>query len=513
MKEKKFKISDCTIVLLYIVFLILQILVIHNKVNYHVDETLSYGLANYTKGYFIALEEGHKYEPASDPFVEYLSCQPGNRSNFDIAWSNQSNDSHPPFYYALVHIACAYKVGTFSKWYAGAINIVFALLTLFMLRRLIGLLCDDKLIRNIISIGFVLTYGILNDVTLFRMYIMSMFLVILTVYLILLQLKKNMGIWFYLLMIITVYVGALSHYYCLLFDILISVIYCVYLLCHKKWKDVVFYCISMGIAAVMTICTFPPIVRHLFSTGHAKDAYAGLTSLSDYASRIVLCFNTINDMLFGKLLYLLIPTTVVLDIIKKKKDGSHSYLFVLLPAFLYFILIAITASYTDERYFTPIFALLYGGIFTLFLNGLSGVISNRKIFAAVAVVVVLCSIALSYYKAKWPYLYRRDLDYLNKADEHADADCICIHGEYRLGWEVQLNFNEFCRYRSFTLLSRGEIDSESIQKFIDSDQVVIHLTCIDDQESFIRQIVEASPKFSSYEVLGGNGCGVSYYLY
>ncbi len=514
MEKKKKNSSLYFAVILYVLFLALQVFVISQKVNYHIDETLSYGLANYTKGYFVALQEGYRYEPASQPFIEYLSVQPGNRSNLAMAWSNQANDSHPPFYYALVHIVGALRVGTFSKWYGGAINIVFSLLTLFVIRRIIELLTDNEMIKNVISAGFVLNYGILSDSALFRMYFMSMFLVTLTTYLIMLQIRKDRGLLFYILIIPIVATGALTHYYCLLFDIFISIVYCVYLLTKKKWKDVVIYFICMAIAAAITIFTFPPIVRHLFSTGHAKDAAAGISAFSDYFSRIWVCFTAINDMLFGKMLFLILPGLIILSLIARKKDRDERlYLFILLPSLLYFIIVAITATYTNERYFTPIFAVMYCGLMTLLLSGLDRVIDNRKIMNCVGVVLILASVGMSYVGSKWPYLYRSDLDYLQKAESHGDAECICIHNEYRLNWEIQLNFNEFIKYKSFTLLDQRDIRPEDLSKFISSDKVVINLTCVDNKEEYIAQIIEALPQFSSYEVIGGNGYGVSYFLF
>ena len=500
-------------VLLYLAFFILLVFVISQKVNYHIDEILSYGLANYNKGYLIDLENGVRYEPASEPFIEYLSVQPGNRSNFAMTWANQANDSHPPFYYALVHLFCALKVGVFTKWFAGAINIVFALLTLFVVRRIAELLCDDKAIRNIVSIGFAYNYAIISDVALFRMYFMSMFLVITTAYLVLLQLKKDRGLLFYILITTIVFVGALTHYYCLLFDIFISFAYCVYLLTKKKWKDVLLYCVCMGIAAAATIYVFPPIVRHLFTTGHANDAFNGITMFSEYASRIFVCFKTVNDMLYGGLLYLILPCIIYFAIANKNDENNILYFIAMIPTVLYFLIVAITATYTNERYFTPIYAISYCLIFCFLLSNIKKYITQEKRFMAMGLAVVLLSVSLSYVKAEWPYLYRQDRSYLNKAETYSDTDCICIHNELRLSWEIQLNFNEFIKYKSFTVFDQRALDLEDLNSYIHSDNVIVHLTCVEDEEAYLQSIIDALPQFSNYEVIGGNGNGTSYYLY
>ena len=144
---KQIKITD---VLVYFLLVVLMVFCISKKVNYHIDETLSYGLANYGEGYLVQLEFGERYEPASLPFIDYLSVRPNNRSNLAIAWSNQTNDCHPPFYYALLHIVCALKVSTFSNWFAGSINIFFGVLTLFVIRRISKLLTNNNRITNLV---------------------------------------------------------------------------------------------------------------------------------------------------------------------------------------------------------------------------------------------------------------------------------------------------------------------------------------------------------------------------
>ena len=501
---------------LYIVFFVLMVLVISYKANYHIDETLSYGLGNYNKGYLFLPEEGFKYEPASEPFIEYLSCQPGNRSNFAPAWANQANDSHPPFYYALVHLVCALRPGTFSKWYAGSINIVFALLSLFVLRRITELLTENKNIRDLVSVGFILNYAIVSDSALFRMYYMSLFLVALTTYLILLQVIKDRKLLFYISIFITVYTGALTHYYCLLFDIFISFVYCINLLIKKKWKDVLLYCLCMALAAAATITTFPPIIGHLFSTGHAKDAFNGITMIADYFSRILVCFRAINNSLFGRMLYFILPILIVAYVknkINNAEEGHGLFRYILVPSLLFFLTVSITATYTNERYFTPIFGVSYFGLYCMMFIYIEKHLKNKKNFLIVSLILIVLSVSISYVNAEWPYLYRQDVEYLNNAEKHKDTDCICIHNELKLTWEIQLNFNEFIKYKSLTVFDQRLIETEKLKNYIVGDDIVINLTCVDNEEEYIKEILSTLPQFTSYEEIGGNGNGISYYLY
>ena len=56
-------------------------------------------------------------------------------------------------------------------------------------------------------------------------------------------------------------------------------------------------------------------------------------------------------------------------------------------------------------------------------------------------------------------------------------------------------------------------DTEDLKDLIGSSEVVINLTCVDEKEKYIQEIMAALPQFTSCEVIGGNGYGTSYYLH
>lgn len=143
MKEKLKALPKSAI--FYILFAILMIIVISLKSNYYIDEIYSYGLSNYTgEGIGITFEYDKTYTPGASLFRDYMEVQTGEQFDYLNVWSNQKNDVHPPLYYAILHTICSIFPNTYSKWYAGSINIVFALLVLFVMRKLIQQLTDSK---------------------------------------------------------------------------------------------------------------------------------------------------------------------------------------------------------------------------------------------------------------------------------------------------------------------------------------------------------------------------------
>lgn len=83
--------------------------------------------------------------------MEYMTAKKGNRFDFASVWWNQTQDVHPPFYYALLHTVCSLLPGTFSKWYAGMINMMFAIFTLYVLRKTVWLMSSDDFFAAFVS--------------------------------------------------------------------------------------------------------------------------------------------------------------------------------------------------------------------------------------------------------------------------------------------------------------------------------------------------------------------------
>ena len=117
------------------IFSILMTAVIASKKNMHTDEVLTYGLANAPEGW-ITLTNGEIYSPARKAWMDYVTVGE-NRFDYAVVWRNQAMDVHPPLYYALIHTICSFFPGKFSLWFAGAVNLIFAVLTLWASRRLL----------------------------------------------------------------------------------------------------------------------------------------------------------------------------------------------------------------------------------------------------------------------------------------------------------------------------------------------------------------------------------------
>lgn len=256
--------------LFYIGILLVGIVIIAIKQNYHVDEMFTYGLANST-GQSLHPEwktAPYIYESPESAFKEYTAVQAGERFNFANVWDKQSADVHPPFYYVLVHIISSIFIDSCSKWIAGAINIAFLLLTFLMMRKILCLFeCDEKE-KDLISIFFIISTGMMNATSYLRMYVMAMFMVTLCAWWILRSVNEERSVKFYVSMAVLAVCGALTHYYFLLYLFFISLFFGLYLIINRKFLDAVKYIVAMLVAGGGSCLIFPAMLQHIFMGGY-----------------------------------------------------------------------------------------------------------------------------------------------------------------------------------------------------------------------------------------------------
>ncbi len=487
----------------YIVFTVFMITIISFKVFYHLDETLTYGLSNHAGSYYMIPEEGVRYEPPMDAYQRYLAAQSIAPKSFAIPYINQASDSHPPFYYMIVHAVCGLNKHVFSRWQAGSVNIFFALATLFILQRIIRLLTKNEFIYQLLTWGFIFCSAVLSEVTFFRMYVMVIFLTALTAYLFLWQIEKDRGIVFYLLITGVVLFSALTHYGTLIYSALICIVYGIYLLIKKKWKDVGIFCGLMAVAAAVAIGFFPAIVRHVFGAGRGGESIGNLFNLSDFFIRIRDFYGFIDDMVFGKMLLPIVLAIAVMALILKRNGNLQldektvmKYILLHVPAILFFLVGAKSAPYTEERYTAAIYGISYVGVLCPLLVLIDKLFSQKRA-RIISVSFITLMTAICILSNDWQYLYRRKKAGFDALNAYSENDCICIYGGE--GWRLNVKVIELTKFKSVTFLQEENYESYDLEKLIKTDNAVICLSGVDHSE--IEKVLEKMPSYSGYEYI------------
>lgn len=522
---------------LYGIFLFLMILTISNKENYHVDETYSYGLANHQDGIAIDIEDGKKYFDSEEPFLKYLTVSKEHRFDYQNVWENQSKDVHPPLYYVLLHTICSLFPGTFSKWYAGSINILFALLTLFVLRKLVlQLTNNNEKIRDVISILFVMSSGILSAISFFRMYILAMFLVTLLIYIFV----KEIGVWefnllFYVKLGLVALFGALTHYYCIVFTVFICAIFCIILLLNKRVFPVVGVIITGILSGASAYRIFPYMLYHMFGGYRGTEAANNLSQSADeFWERIKNFFNIIDAEIFGNILeYIgvaLLFILILFYVLEKQfhyRNSIKQYIFnscestikimlmryclIFIPIGMYFFIVSKMAAFVTDRYMFPIYAGAMGSVFCLVIGCLQ-MFFKDKILLIVTALFMAVVVINEWKDINWPYFGREAAGLIEMSKERKNVDCLYIYDE---DWKTQPSFLEVRNYNSVTFVNSSNLEMLSSLEIINNKELML-LVAFDSEEELkeiMAKIREACPQFNGCSEIGEYFYTTTYYFY
>lgn len=120
--------------------------------------------------------------------------------------------------------------GTFSIWYVGIINIVFAILTLWCIRKIVAeMTCSDSAVLAA-SLLFTISAGILSNMAFLRMYVMALFWGTYITYLMIKMIKTDISLKSLITITSVSILGALTHYYFIVYLFFICLSAGIYLL-------------------------------------------------------------------------------------------------------------------------------------------------------------------------------------------------------------------------------------------------------------------------------------------
>ncbi len=529
MKEKLKRLPKSAV--WYLLFAVFMIIVISLKANYYLDEIYSYGLANgVNDGIDMEITYNFKYEPGESVYYDYMRVQDGERFAWRNVWKNQKNDVHPPLYYFVLHTICSLFPNTFSRWYAGGINIVCALFVLFLLRKLISLLTDEGYIRELLSFTFIMLTGVLHQAANFRMYLMGMLFVTLFTFLFVRQVGKKQQHSFYMAVFITAVCGALTHYYVTLYIVFASIVYGICLLSEKRLRETLLYTLTMAGAAAVSLLIFPPMIEHMFFGYRGAEAVANLAKNSSYAENLKGFFEFLDQQMFGKILGILLAVLLVLALLRFagrffqvsslmgqeklvfgfRKYDRIRYCIVLLPCFFYYIVVSKITFAVADRYISPIYAVLFAGLLCMVYRLLRYALQGKS-FLMMTAFVTAALILGSHQAFAWEYLFLESRQTLVPVEEHSKYDCVCVFDEDET-YLLYPEYAEFSLYKSVTFVTTADLKENGIQRWITSDGIVVSFFLREkDAKKYLKRI-KRETGFENVQKLGTFGFDNTYFL-
>ncbi len=250
-----------------------------------------------------------------EQFHEYITVGKRDAFNYLSVYFNVKDDNHPPLYFMLVHTMSSIFRDRISPWMGCVFNLAATLgccVLLFALGRLLAACgCMKPETATQWGLCSALLYGCSSGAiatTLFiRMYGVLTFLCMLTLYL---HLQKWLGAQAGIgkdftkknkLLILVTAMGFWTQYFFLFYCLLLAVVTVTVLFRGGRKKETFCYIRSMVIAAVVGVGVYPFGVKHILSSGRGVEAIDNLTSgLAGYGERLLSFGKILLQRTFGQ---------------------------------------------------------------------------------------------------------------------------------------------------------------------------------------------------------------------
>lgn len=237
---------------------------------------------------------------SAQQFRDYITTDSRDNFNYLSVYFNVKDDNHPPLHFMALHTVSSVFQGRISPWMGCCINLVLILGICALLMKI----CSEFLGQPE-ETGWAVCalYGFsmagIATLLLIRMYAMLTFFCVAALYL---HMKKGKsGRWKdhnKLLIFVTV-CGFLTQYYFVIFMLFLAGVTAVFLWKTEK-KNLFYYSRSMGISAVLGLCIFPFSILDVLYSERGVESVQNLGGgFSGLGERLVNFLYIIKEQVFG----------------------------------------------------------------------------------------------------------------------------------------------------------------------------------------------------------------------
>lgn len=478
---------------------------IYGKKTVHFDELFSYGSANTLYNYEVMVGD-REWKNSKEMFNDYLSVDWEDRFNYQMVWANQSGDVHPPLYYAVIHTICSLMPGKFTIWIAVWINLFFLILTLpalYLISR--KLFINDQLALEI-CFCFITSNLTISIVMFLRMYVMLLCITTWLTYLHIrwLENTKNRKLLF-LIFGVTV-LGALTHYYFLVFLFFMAIGCCISLFIDKNYKDIIFYCASIGAAGVLFVLSYPASIQHIFYGYRGSEAFSNIKTLDNYPNVLLNYLFQLGQEMFrikwGLIIVIALVAAAALyiflkqSIFKKNRGGRKGFALILFTAMGYFGVITKISAMQTSRYISPLFPLIY----LILLGSIYLLLHERMNATFYFLIFVIGALGLFNWK-NW------GSDNLLKqtkiAKQYAGYDCLLMAGEedWSRAYNAMNNYYQLIEYNKLYFVSMPYENDFVDEKLLEEEELIVYIDSQDDIKSNQELLLRELPQMSEFDFL------------
>ncbi|MBR6666228.1 MAG: hypothetical protein IKL22_11015 [Lachnospiraceae bacterium] len=396
-------------------------------------------------------------------FRDYLTTDGTDSFNYLSVYFNVKDDNHPPVHFMLLHTISSLFVGKIHPVMGCVINIFMIICSAIVIMKCgmmldkYGITSDGKGMR--LGMLSALLYGCsqasVATMLLIRMYGVLTFLCLLTFYL---QMDKWWGRNFdkknKLLIFVTV-LGFWTQYFFLFYCIALSLAMVLALWRSKRIKELLVYIRSMLIAALIGVVGYPFAISDVFSSSRGVEALGNLRGgLGQYIQRLaafgeILLDRCFGNWVFGLIVVLAFLTAIIFLFIRQKLYRTEILLYCV-PVLVYFLLAAKMSPMYVDRYLMAVFPFVISWlVVALSVKSPSAGKTIRTVMGCL--LVCYCLIQLLTYDGS--YLYKGYQEQVAVSQEYKEKSCICLYE----GSGYYDNLMEFINYEKTLLVTPEEL--------------------------------------------------------
>lgn len=314
-------------------------------------------------------------------YMNYLAVSESNTFNYASVYYNQRGDVHPPLFYMILHTICSVFQGSFSKWYAMGINMVFLVLTIILLHRTVDRHFGGGRMAMAVTAVYGLSVGVLSTAVYLRMYAVLTFMTLLFFYEHLETAKGGFELRgkTRIKLALAALGGFLTHYYFILYAIAVAAVFLVWLCGKKRWRAVRNYLLTLIVAAVIGLSVWPFAIRHVFNGYRGQEAMQVVANREFYLIKLKFILYQIGQQILGgQGVWFLLPLCLIILLAiafvnRKLPLFAGRTMLLIVPTLFYTALVSQIAPLCVERYFMNMFPLC----------ALMAVLSVKELTAAV----------------------------------------------------------------------------------------------------------------------------------
>ena len=355
---------------------IMMVVVSGQKQEYHIDEIYSHILSNSYEADKISNVDAFWGKWVSgESFYDFVEVKPGQRFAYNKVYDNNISDCHPPLYYWILHTICSLFPGTFSKWIGLGINILLLVIVDILVCFISLAVVKTEKFQSLPVLLYGFSLAAIDTVLFIRMYMLLTVWALAFAYLSMTVMKKGCTKKNLALMFFITYMGAMTHYYFIVFAFCATATLMAYLFYKKQYKNAWAVAATelLGIGAMLA--SYPYAIMQ--ATGSSTNNVGNEVTRTLFDFRLwlheilSLCKQTVSLACFGKKVsaaaVALVLILLLILLIKRARDRkgvkelfSREIVYMAVSLGATFLLIAyIGGIYVYVRYVYYIFPLFY----------------------------------------------------------------------------------------------------------------------------------------------------------